>query len=56
VNVPDLKGQTALVTGANSGLGLEVALQLARANASVVLACRDAIKCEEAARTVRAEV
>ena len=53
--MPNLAGQTALVTGANTGLGLEVSRQLARANASVVLACRDAARCDAAVRLVRAE-
>ena len=51
--MPNLWGNVALVTGANTGLGLEVARQLARANATVVLACRDVVKCEEAAKSVR---
>lgn len=40
-DIPDLSGRTALVTGANSGLGLVSARELARKGASVVLACRD---------------
>jgi NAD(P)-dependent dehydrogenase (short-subunit alcohol dehydrogenase family) len=40
--IPDQTGRTALVTGANSGLGLVCARELARAGASVVLACRSA--------------
>ena len=51
--MPDLSGRTALVTGANSGLGLEVARQLAIANARVVLACRDVVMCRAAAQTIR---
>jgi NAD(P)-dependent dehydrogenase (short-subunit alcohol dehydrogenase family) len=43
-DIPDLSGRTALVTGANSGLGFESALALARAGAQVVLACRDQTK------------
>ena len=54
--MPPMNGLTALVTGANSGLGLEVSRQLLRANATVVLACRDIAKCEAAAQTLRAEV
>ena len=50
--IPDLSGQTALVTGANTGLGLEVARQLARKNANLVLACRDLSKCDDAAASI----
>ncbi len=40
--IPDQTGRTALITGANSGLGLVCARELARAGAAVVLACRSA--------------
>jgi NAD(P)-dependent dehydrogenase (short-subunit alcohol dehydrogenase family) len=43
-DIPDLSGRTAVVTGANSGLGFESALALARSGAGVVLACRDQAK------------
>ncbi len=43
-DIPDLAGRTAVVTGANSGLGFESALALARSGADVVLACRDQAK------------
>ena len=39
--IPDLNGRTAVVTGANSGLGLEVSAALARSGATVLMACRD---------------
>ncbi|HET7722913.1 MAG TPA: SDR family NAD(P)-dependent oxidoreductase, partial [Acidimicrobiales bacterium] len=48
----DLSGRTAVVTGANSGLGLESARALAAAGARVLLACRD----EERARDALADV
>jgi NAD(P)-dependent dehydrogenase (short-subunit alcohol dehydrogenase family) len=43
-DIPDLSGRTAVVTGANGGLGLQTALALAGAGAHVVMAARDATK------------
>lgn len=37
----DMTGRTVVVTGANSGLGLETVVALARAGATVVLCSRD---------------
>ncbi|MCH7959811.1 MAG: SDR family oxidoreductase [Candidatus Hydrogenedentes bacterium] len=39
-DIPDVSGKTAIVTGANSGIGYFAALELARKGAKVVLACR----------------
>ncbi len=39
--MPDLTGKTALVTGANSGIGKQAAMALAGAGATVLLGCRD---------------
>ena len=40
-DIPDLSGRTAVVTGANGGLGFQTALALAGAGAHVVVAARD---------------
>jgi len=50
-----LRGQTALVTGANSGTGYEVSLALARLGVRVTMACRNPIKCEAAADRIRSD-
>src|SRR3954470_805501 len=51
-DIPDLTGQTAIVTGANSGVGLATARALAKAGARVVLAVRNVEKGQAAARTI----
>jgi NAD(P)-dependent dehydrogenase (short-subunit alcohol dehydrogenase family) len=55
-DIPDQSGRVAIVTGANSGLGLATARDLARAGATVVMTSRDAAKGERAAASVRASV
>jgi NAD(P)-dependent dehydrogenase (short-subunit alcohol dehydrogenase family) len=52
-DIPDQTGRTAIVTGSNSGLGQITALELARAGARVLLACRDTAKAEDAAAQIR---
>ena len=47
--IPDQAGRTAVVTGANVGLGRETARVLASRGATVILACRDVTKGEAAA-------
>ncbi|SER69395.1 SDR family NAD(P)-dependent oxidoreductase [Lentzea albida] len=51
-----LRGRTAVVTGAGSGIGKATALGLARLGADVVLAVRDERKGETARREIVAEV
>jgi NAD(P)-dependent dehydrogenase (short-subunit alcohol dehydrogenase family) len=48
-----LKGKTALVSGASSGLGKGIALALAEAGADVVAAARNAERLEEVAKEIR---
>ncbi|CAM5675343.1 SDR family NAD(P)-dependent oxidoreductase OS=Streptomyces tendae OX=1932 GN=F3L20_22030 PE=3 SV=1 [Streptomyces tendae] len=50
--IPDQHGRIAVVTGANSGLGLVTATELARKGARVVLAVRDTAAGAEAARGI----
>jgi NAD(P)-dependent dehydrogenase (short-subunit alcohol dehydrogenase family) len=52
-DIPDLSGRTAVVTGANGGLGLETARALAGAGAHVVLAARNQQKAAAAAEDIR---
>lgn len=55
-DAPDLTGKRFVITGANSGLGLEATRHLVSKNASIVMACRNTQKGEEAAAGVRAKV
>jgi NAD(P)-dependent dehydrogenase (short-subunit alcohol dehydrogenase family) len=54
--IPDQAGRTVVVTGANSGLGLVTARELARAGVRVVLTARDERKAEEARERIAAAV
>ena len=54
-NIPDLTGRTAIVTGANSGLGLETARVLSGKGAHVVLAVRTPARGDVAAERLRAD-
>ncbi len=54
-SIPDLTGKTALITGANSGLGLESARALAGKGAHVILAVRDEHKGRAAVREISAQ-
>ncbi|MGS2808343.1 oxidoreductase [Nocardia sp. MW-W600-9] len=50
--IPDLSGKTAVVTGANTGLGFETAHMLAAHGALVVMACRNRSKAADAAERI----
>jgi NAD(P)-dependent dehydrogenase (short-subunit alcohol dehydrogenase family) len=53
--LPDLSGQTVVVTGASSGIGAATAGELSRAGAKVVLGVRDVAKGEAAAARMAGE-
>lgn len=55
-NIPDLSGKVAIVTGANSGLGLHATQQLAKHGCLVVMACRDLKKAECAKQSILEQV
>lgn len=55
-DIPDQTGRVAVVTGANGGLGLETARELARKGALVVMGVRNREKSERAVAEVRAEI
>lgn len=52
-DIPSLAGKLAVVTGANRGLGLEIAAGLAGAGAKLVLACRDPVKAQAAVAALK---
>lgn len=54
--IPSQKGKLAVVTGANSGIGWNTALELARAGAEVVVAARTEAKGGDAVTRIRKEV
>jgi NAD(P)-dependent dehydrogenase (short-subunit alcohol dehydrogenase family) len=52
-NIPNLSGKTILITGANSGLGLEAATILGSKGAEVIMAVRNLKKGEEALAKIK---
>jgi NAD(P)-dependent dehydrogenase (short-subunit alcohol dehydrogenase family) len=54
-DIPDQAGRTAIVTGANTGIGLETARMLALKGANVVLACRSLERAQGALEKILAE-
>jgi NAD(P)-dependent dehydrogenase (short-subunit alcohol dehydrogenase family) len=55
-DIPDQSGRTAVVTGANGGLGLETTRELARRGAHVVMAVRNQQKAQDALSEIRASI
>jgi len=55
-DIPDLHSRTAVVTGANGGLGFETARELARKGAHIVMAVRNLDKATAARDTIAREV
>ena len=53
IDIPDQSGTLAVITGANSGIGLETARRLAMAGADVVLAVRTTAKGTSAAQDIK---
>lgn len=55
-DIPDQRHRVAVVTGANGGLGLEVARELSRKGATVLMAVRDQAKARAARQEITAEI
>jgi len=55
-DMPRQDSRLAAVTGANSGLGFQTSLELARAGARVILGCRSRERGDEALERIRTEV
>lgn len=53
--IPDLTGKTAVITGANDGIGYETALELAKRGCRIMMACRDTARAEAAKKKILQE-
>ena len=52
MNIFDISGKTALVTGAGTGIGQQIAISLAEAGARVIVAARRLDKLEETVKRI----
>ncbi len=50
---PYMKGKVAIITGSNTGIGYETALELAKLECTVILGCRDEKKGKEALEKIK---
>jgi len=55
-DIPSQQGRRVLITGANSGIGYEAALELARGGAEIILPARSRAKADEAIARILREV
>lgn len=55
-NMPSQEGKVAIITGANTGIGYHMAIGLVKKKASVILACRNLVKAEEAKQKILSSV
>ncbi|KAI8843345.1 hypothetical protein BJ741DRAFT_590617 [Chytriomyces cf. hyalinus JEL632] len=55
-SIPDLAGRVFIVTGGNTGIGYETCLQLAKKNATVVMASRSQERANAAIEKIKAEI
>ena len=55
-DIPDLADKTAIITGGNSGVGFETAIELARHGATTIIACRSTSRGESALGRIRESV
>eukprot|EP00835_Amoeboradix_gromovi_P006817 NODE_900_length_3262_cov_0.670250.p2 type:complete len:303 gc:universal NODE_900_length_3262_cov_0.670250:679-1587(+) len=55
-DIPDLTDKNCIITGSNSGIGYNTALELGRKNATVILACRNKAKADTAIGLLKSEV